>query len=170
MIIDGTNGLTFNNATTQASAGQVLQVVQTTSGTEVSASSSTIADVMSASITPKFSTSKILVQITINGLCQDGATSSYGYGSTVGLLITDSSNTVLSRVFDAAGGRNFNSTGLLYVATGAMNYLHSPATTSSFTYKVRLYNGNGVNSGIVYANRNGASYVNSSITLLEIAA
>jgi hypothetical protein len=154
----------------QLPAGSVLQVVQVTSGTEVSASSSTIADVMSASITPKFSTSKILVQATINGLSQNGATSSYGYGSTVGLLLTDSSNTVLSRIFDSAAGRNFNSTGLLYVATGAMNYLHSPATTSSFTYKIRIYNGNGVNSGIVYANNSGASYTNSSITLLEIAA
>ena len=44
MIIDGTNGLTFNNATTQASAGQVLQVVNATYATQVSNNTQTPAD------------------------------------------------------------------------------------------------------------------------------
>ena len=39
MIIDGTNGLTFNNATTQASAGCVLQVVNATTNTQVTSAS-----------------------------------------------------------------------------------------------------------------------------------
>ena len=60
MIIDGTNGLTFNNATVQASAGQVLQVVNATYGTAASTSSASFVDSgMSATITPKFATSKI---------------------------------------------------------------------------------------------------------------
>ena len=39
LILDGTNGLTFNNATTQASAGVVLQVVNATTTTQVSTTS-----------------------------------------------------------------------------------------------------------------------------------
>ena len=66
MIIDGTNGLTFNNATTQASAGQVLQVVQNIYASYSSTSSTSYVDSgLSASITPKFSTSKILVMVSL---------------------------------------------------------------------------------------------------------
>ena len=170
MIIDGTNGLTFNNATTQASAGQVLQVVQTTSTTQVSASSTTVADVMSAAITPKFATSKILVMATINGLEKDGTSSSYSYGPCISLDLTDGSNNLICELFSTVGYSGTGTgTGYLYVSTGALNYIHSPATTSSFTYKIRIFNGNGSNSGTVYANKNGSPYTMSTITLLEIA-
>jgi hypothetical protein len=61
-IVDGTNGLTFNNATTQASAGQVLQVVSATNSTYTQIASTSFTDTgLTVSITPKFSTSKILV-------------------------------------------------------------------------------------------------------------
>jgi hypothetical protein len=151
--------------------GSVLQVVQVVSGTQVSVSSTSIADIISAAITPKFSTSKILVTATINGLQKDGATSSYAYGPAVGLRLTDSANTELLAIFDVAGySGTTNGTGVFYTATGSINYLHSPATTSSYTYKIRLFNGNGINSGVVYANRNGSGYANSTLTLMEIAA
>jgi hypothetical protein len=151
--------------------GLVLQVVQVVSGTQVSVSSTAVADVITATITPKFATSKVMVLATINGLEKDGATSSYSYGPGVGLRLTDSSNTELLSFFDVAGySGTGNGTGVFYTATGSLNYLHSPATTSAYTYKVRLFNGNGINSGVVYANRNGSAYCNSTLTLMEIAA
>ena len=60
MIIDGTNGLTFNNNTVQASAGQVLQVVSTIKTDTFSTTSNGWTSVtnLSAIITPKFATSK----------------------------------------------------------------------------------------------------------------
>ena len=77
MIIDGTNGLTFNNATTQASAGSVLQVVSAAIATYVSSSSSTFADTgVTATITPKFATSKILILINHAGCSKEAANTS----------------------------------------------------------------------------------------------
>ena len=59
-IIDGSAGITFPNSTVQASAGQVLQVVNATYSTSTGTSSSSYVDTgLTASITPKFSTSKI---------------------------------------------------------------------------------------------------------------
>ena len=52
-----------------AGAGQVLQVVNATYATEVGNSTSTYADTgLTATITPLFATSKILVLVNQNGL------------------------------------------------------------------------------------------------------
>ena len=64
-IVDGTNGLTFPNSTIQASGGKTIQVVQGTYSTQTSISTSTQTSTgLTASITPIFSTSKILVLIS----------------------------------------------------------------------------------------------------------
>jgi hypothetical protein len=157
MIIDGTNGLTFNNATTQASAGQVLQVVNATYGTEASTSGSTYIDTgLTASITPKFATSKILVTVHQNGV--DKRT-----GNTyvrIQLYRNGSAIVKLSDVAAATGDTSINNIG-----TVSIQYLDSPATTSSVTYKTQFNSGNG---SIAYVQQ-GSDCV-STITLMEIAA
>ena len=72
-VVDGTNGLTFPNSTTQASSGVVLQVVSATSTTAFStASSSYVSTGFSATITPKFSTSKVLILFSSRDMSQAG--------------------------------------------------------------------------------------------------
>jgi hypothetical protein len=153
MIIDGTNGLTFNNATTQASAGCVLQVVNasTTSGFST-ASSSYVSTSISGSITPKFTTSKILVLVTTQ------ITNTSAGGSGVNATVYRNSSVDLGSTNALAYYQN-NST--YSWTSAAMSALDSPATTSSATYTIYLK----ISVG-------GTAYIGqgvTSITLMEIA-
>jgi hypothetical protein len=155
MIIDGTNGLTFNNATTQASAGVVLQVVNVTFSTEVSSSSSTFTDTgISASITPKFSTSKILAIVDIQG-----AKSSDNTGLDLRLLRGATSIIQFAKNAGYTGTSAYNIFG-----SASCSYLDSPATTSSTTYKVQM--ASSLNVSLSRINDNSPT---STLTLLEIA-
>jgi len=162
MIIDGTNGLTFNNATTQASAGQVLQVVNATYGTIVSSSTTTFADTgLTATITPKFSTSKILVIATINGAYKNTGNA----GNGVALRLVRGSTTILN----INGLLGWTNTVTSNYADSSTSYLDSPATTSATTYKIQFantYNGAGVGVNGYFSSQ---SETNSTITLMEIA-
>jgi hypothetical protein len=162
-IIDGSAGITFPNSTIQASAGSVIQVVSF-SGTPstTTTSSSFVSTGLTASITPKFSTSKILVLISAGCYCSRiGSVTDFGMSfaiyrnSTQVFADTNPYNgfyisTVSSGVID-----NFRA----HIPT---NYLDSPATTSStaYTLYINAYQGN--------ANI-GQSGVVSTITLMEIA-
>jgi hypothetical protein len=157
MIIDGTNGLTFNNATTQTSAGCVLQVVNATYSTSTSNSSTTYADTgLTASITPKFSTSKILVLVSQNGLYKSSVNSQNALN--VKLL----RNSTSISIFGVAMG--FTATALDNIVSASTCYLDSPATTSATTYKTQFANYS--NSANVFVQANSDT---STITLLEIA-
>jgi hypothetical protein len=157
LTLDGTAGITFNNSTTQASAGQVLQIVNSTTSTETSSSSSTYADTtLTATITPKFSTSKILVIVDQTG-CGKNTTN-----ITIGYKLLRGSTTICT--FEPQGGYTDTANHLRFGGTGC-NFLDSPATTSSTTYKTQFANNN--SSGIAYAQVGSAT---STITLMEIAA
>jgi len=167
MIIDGTNGLTFNNATTQASAGQVLQVVNGTTNTSVTNTTITYADTnLTATITPKFSTSKILILIAQNMYLYDTTAAS---DAGCALQIQKNSSTI----YAPAPSRDFLSfyspAGTTRFDFGTMiplNYLDSPASTSALTYKTQSALANaGAGASIICQ---VAGY--STITLMEIAA
>jgi hypothetical protein len=172
MIIDGTNGLTFNNATTQASAGVVLQVVSTSLTSTLSVSGSAFTDVtgLSVSITPKFSTSKILITGTLNATSGDISYFQIVRNSTA-IGIGDAAS---SRIRCTGGGYGTGSNTTWMPAALAFNYLDSPATISATTYKIQI----GANSGITtYVNRGAndsdsgnAGRSISTITVMEIAA
>jgi hypothetical protein len=158
MIIDGTNGLTFNNATTQASAGSVIQVVNATYATQSTTTGTSAVDTgLTATITPKFSTSKILVLMMNNGRTQNTAGT---YSSSYFDMVRGS--TLLQEI------RFQNTTSysgeITLVSNINMQYLDSPATTSATTYKMQMYsNAVGITT---YSCINGNV---ASITLLEIA-
>ena len=138
--------------------GSVLQVINTTYATATSTASSSLVDTgLSASITPSSTSSKVLVFVNLAGL--------FSNSGTVGqFTITDGSNNILLN-FEGLTGYQIAAS-LSYGEAGT-NYLHSPATTSSFTYKVRMKNVAG--SGIsINAQTSGVS--TSTITLMEIAA
>jgi len=157
MIIDGTNGLTFNNATTQASAGQVLQVVTGIINTNISTSLSTYVDSgLTATITPKFNTSKILV--LVNGL---GYKTPSNSGSALSQnLVRNGSQITEWNILSLYTG-----TALALTGSYALNYIDSPASTSALTYKVQFKND--VAASAVFMSLNNTPSV---ITLLEIAA
>lgn len=187
LILDGTAGVTFPNSTIQASAGQILQVVQTNYTGTASSTSATPADVsgFSASITPKFSASKILVTVCTNfGFDIDGGgvyKDPYPYilllrnGTSIGTGVNATGsqiNTFLSG--PAVPGTNYGTTQYKYVPATRM-FLDSPATTSALTYKIQL--AQPFSGALGYLNRqantDNNTYIQSvasSITLMEVAA
>ena len=173
MIIDGTNGLTFNNATTQASAGSVLQVVQATTSTQVTVTGGTYTDsTLTATITPKFSTSKILVIVSQPYRVYANTNSSYSFG---GIQLLRNSTVILATVADATGPYGLGSQLSNLVNPNpqgrgvySCNYLDSPATTSSTTYKTQLRR-YGSESGILVQENDATSNMTALITLMEIA-
>ena len=180
LILDGTNGLTFNDATTQSSTatnasnissgtlgkarlptGSVLQVVQANTATQVSSSSATLVDTgLSATITPTSATSKILILVSQNGLKKSSTTAS----NCIDINLLRGSTSLLSP--NAVGAILETSTTVDNSGSASINYLDSPATTSATTYKTQFSSRNGGASvQVQYANIS-----NSNITLLEISA
>jgi hypothetical protein len=178
IILDGTLGLTapavvsngsvtsqstgfiFPNSTTQASSGVVLQVVNTNLHAGVASTITTpTASGLTATITPKFATSKILVCWQVNG-CEksSGATD----GGVRFWLYKNGSNLFSSTAIDYAGYTNSSTTN--DVGGVSMEILDSPATTSATTYAIYF----GSSSSGISANINaGNDY--STMTLMEIA-
>ena len=161
LILDGSAGVTFPSGSgTQAAQSKVLQVVQGTFNGVVSSSSSTFADVgLSASITPLFSTSKILVMVTLEQ-CEKNTSST----SMKTQLLRGAS--VIAYMTDAAGYNGASTSNV--IGTISINYLDSPATTSSTTYKVQFASQANTNSVVIGTTFGGGSGV-CTMTLMEIA-
>jgi hypothetical protein len=155
--------------------GSVLQVAQATLlGTQAVSGASAWADVtsLSVSITPTSSSSKILVSFVVN--C-DGENNLYFRMMRGATAIG---------VGNADGSRQQVSAGNGYVPSNVSGtimmtnqFLDSPATTSSTTYKIQAYCDNSVGSGTYYinyasgdANNAYSSRCMSSITVMEISA
>ena len=142
-------------------SGSVLQVVSAITSTQVSSSSATMVDTtLTATITPKFSTSKILVLVSQNGLFKSSANSS----NCMDINLLRGSTSLLSS--NAVGALLETGTTISLVGAASIAFLDSPATTSATTYKTQFASRNGGASvQVQYANLS-----NSTITLLEIAA
>ena len=167
-VVDGTNGLTFPNSTTQASASKVLQVVQATysTATTTTISATWQASGLAASITPSSTSSKILLiaAAPVN-------TSSLGtYAGYLTLFRGTVSGTNLGNGNNGMGNiaAFFNAspyTASYVAAWVSMNYLDSPNTTSSQTYTVSIRS-EGNSNPIQICTGNGMA----TLTLMEIAA
>jgi hypothetical protein len=154
MVIDGTAGLTFNNATTQNSGGKVLQVVQGTTTNNTSATSTTpTATSLTASITPLFSTSKILIISTFSIYTTNAST------KVVASLFRNSTNLSASN----GGAYFYNGGGPGQIST-TINLIDSPATTSATSYTIYI-SGNNASNLVAF----NADNQNAYIILMEIA-
>lgn len=147
-------------------AGSVLQVVQGTSNTETGITSGTATDTgLSVSITPLFSTSKILVFVTQEylSIAPNGTT----YFNAINIV--RGSTTVYSgnRSIGLGVVNSVGTTQTVVVGTFAMSYLDSPATTSATTYKTQSYCGTTGSGYAIYLQNNSSP---SYITVMEIAA
>ena len=149
-----------------AAPGQVIQVVnnhyiviQSTSSTSLVATS------VLANITPKFATSKILVDMRIQGLLLTAATSSVElalYNGTEGGPYSE----VIT--WNQASGYTNASDERIYGGTSTFQYFHDVNNTNNNRYTVYFAVSG---SGTVYYNnyRAGVNKTASSITLMEIA-
>ena len=174
--VAGTNTLTL-----PASTGTVLTtgspqsggVIQSANGvltSNFSTSSLSYVDTgLTASITPKFSTSKILVLVSINGLSQSaGNVGCYNLlrnGSTV-VNNTGGGEAQTFGSWATAGGISSNR----MMDSATITYLDSPATTSALTYKVQMRQDSGGTGTMNAWQLNSDAGCVSTITLLEIAA
>ena len=144
-------------STANPQSGGVIQVVQATTTTPASTSSTTFVTTgFSATITPKFSTSKILVIVSGQGRNSSGTVgASYFtvYRNAVNLGSADGMTLVSE------------STGALW-GTVAIAYLDSPATTSATTYTLYFRADSG---GTAYSGWNVNS-TGQQIILQEVAA
>jgi hypothetical protein len=139
--------------------GSVLQVVSATYSTETTNSTTTYADTgLSASITPTSSSSKILVLVTIAGCQKTSGSSSNGLDLK---LLRGSTDLITFTRFGGWTGTALN----LTFGNNSTEYLDSPATTSSTTYKVQFRNETG--SALVKVQDTSST---STMVLLEIAA
>ena len=172
--IKGNDTSTFGGAITanNVGAGNVLQVVSTTKTDTFSTTSTSPADItgLTVSITPTSSSSKILVIVSIS-LGNNGST-----GSILRLL----RDSTLINSGDVASNRLL---GYAYIGadsqynihTYSSNYLDSPATTSTITYKTQTHttSGNPVYVNRTSADRDTTTYDGrgaSTITVMEVAA
>ena len=129
--------------------GHVIQVVEGEYNTQIDISSGSYTDIaLSATITPKSSSSKIYVitnvQTFVNGT------------GLIGVAIVRGSTSILQQQ-GAAGFQDNNATVV------SMTKLDSPATTSAITYKIQV--NKFADSGTLRINQYGGS----RITLMEIA-
>ena len=154
--------------------GGIVQVKSTTKTDTFDTTSTSFTDItgLSVSITPKFSTSKILVTYHVNANMED---STY-----VGALRLMRDSTPIF-VGDASGSRTQASSyvkNLSGSSTETHDYsgqhLDSPSTTSSVTYKIQgvtLDAGRQLNVNKSYSDSNAASQARtaSSITVMEVS-
>jgi len=143
--------------------GSVIQVVTNSITSSTTTNSSTyVATNLTASITPQFSSSKVLILISASLLAG-------GSGNTLfASIFRNSTNLASSAGYNAmvnmaAGAGATSNSGLF--CNQNISYLDSPSTTSSTTYTLEIYSYLGGTGNNVQFDPNG---VGSTITLLEI--
>ena len=178
--VAGTNTITLPASTgtvlTTGSpqSGGVIQMINVTKTDVFTTTSTSFADVtgLTATITPKFSTSKILVMVSFCMSANSGA----GYpfarvlrGSTA-IYVGDAASNRTPALSNAVGYNSDNA----YIVPISAQFIDSPATTSATTYKVQALQtaGNTTRIGATGDDTDNSTRIRtaSSIVLLEIAA
>ena len=152
--------LTGTVAVARLPAGAVLQVANATYSSVTTTSIDTFADSgLTVSITPTSANSKVLVFVSINGIYKSGvdcALKTQLVRNATAISYIDAMTPYTGTSGTAGGAASFN-------------YLDSPATTSSTTYKLQIASSNSSRSVQINNYPNGLGSV-SSITVMEIAA
>ena len=158
--------------------GGIIQVKQTVKTDTFSTLSETFTDVtgLSVSITPKFSTSKIMV--SYSG-CGGSGTNRVGHirlarviggTTTTDIFIGDQSG-----ASQAQASSSFVQSNTYFVSSFSGTFIDSPSTTSAVTYKLQLAAGDQdyqVHVGRTHDNSNefSRSKTPSQITVMEVSA
>ena len=137
--------------------GHVVQVVNGSTATLATSTVTSFADTgLTATITPKSNTSKILVLVNQQG-CQK-------YGANTGMQLKLFRGSTELTKFESQLGINANTSHDQNVGGCGVCFLDSPSTTSATVYKTQLANRNGAGGVGVQADS-----ATSTITLMEIA-
>ena len=127
LLVDKIEGKTTAN-TVQMPSGSVIQVLQTTGSTgRQTYSSASFFDIVTVSITPKFSTSKILVSVHTSITRTNSA-----YAN---VQITRADSQIFS--CDTQAAYTADNSAELSVGSVSGEILDSPSTTSATTYKLQ---------------------------------
>ena len=144
--------------------GGIVQVVffALATGSTVTVDSSSFVDILTATITPKFNTSKILVQVT-SAPKTNGSSANFQFGAQ----IQRNSTTIM---YDNEY-LQMNNSYAPNAYTGAYTVLDSPASTSLLTYKFRVREQvDGRNLYFESSTDNTGNYYNKhTMTLMEIS-
>lgn len=165
LVLDGNGTMTVGNGditgitagaieSTALASGTVLQVVMAEDSGDYSTTSSTPVTVVSASITPTRSSSKILILATVGE--PDEQT-----GRLYARIFRNTTSTVLC-IMNAEAGRGLPTGAEVHLPSLANSYVDTPNTTSSTTYFIGVSSQTGGNIRV----GNGA---NHRLILLEIA-
>lgn len=158
LTVDSTNGITFPaGSNPQVAPAKVLQVVSYTVNTNASTSSgSFVSTPVTLNITPLFATSKIL--LTFSGGQMDVGSGRQQMSLTFYRGSTNLSSGNYGLACFLMGGVSEMQ------VPAAMQFLDSPATTSTLTYTVYFISNSG---GTVYLSTNANAM---TLTAMEIAA
>jgi len=148
------------------STGSVLQVVHSSSGTNVALANdiSTFADAHQASITPRATSSKIVVLGSVSGDVTNGNYRAMRY-RIMRAISGGATTDVYQRNYHMYGG---NAAGTHNIDNTELFVLDSPSTTSELTYKIQGAHQTGSSQSGTYdgfLNR----YSLSTLILMEIA-
>lgn len=144
-------------AATTPTNGTVLQVVTGTTSTTVTNNSSTYVDTgLSATITPKSTSSKVLILVSHPGSWKSAASA----GNGILMQIHRNGSNILQNILYTG----FTNTTMQMYFVASSDYLDSPSSTSALTYKTVFCNN--ANGDGVAVQQSGSF---SQITLMEIA-
>jgi len=170
-ILDGT-GLAIPSSALPT--GSILQVVSATKSDTFTTASNSFVDItgLSVSLTPRSISSKFLVSFFVHTI---------GDGNVIGSMVQIVRNSTAIGIGDAAGSRGRTTSGVYfgndtsnnntYVPVGN-EFLDSPSTTSSITYKVQIRttgNPTFVNRSSLDTDSSGFPRSISTITVMEVA-
>ena len=147
--------------------GGIIQILQGSTNNRLETSSqSFVASNLSASITPKFNTSKIFIMVS--GDCNTNADNNEIfltiYRSIGGGTFEDLGATLGGEYYGFMTCRNADR---LHSAV-SINYLDSPSTTSSVEYKIYVRKSSQGSGNVEFPVNNGAQ--KAFITLMEVSA
>ena len=144
----------------QEPVGRILQVVSSVLTTGTQNTTTTQADTgLSCSITPRSSTSKILVLVTHNGAGKYG-------GDTALVMALVRGSTIIHY---PATSHGYSNSANPQISSLSFNFLDSPATTSSITYKTQFSTTvSGVPAYVGYSV--GFGFSSATMTLIEVSA
>ena len=162
---------------------QVVSVTKTDAESLTSNNTEQLIPGMQATITPKFNTSKILVQVVLHAFVGSAFAGHYCVlkRNSTSICIGDAGNVGQNRVTLSLQSPNHwsdNNSSLYGPGQSCINFLDSPATDSAVTYSLyhRDDTSGGAGGNALYSNRgagNEQAYYNrtaSTITLMEVSA
>jgi len=136
--------------TSGGNKGFVTQVVSETK-TDTQQITGVHQDVLSATITPSSTTSKILIQVMFNGACDERYASVKLYRDSTQIALGDADG-ASPRVFMSIDSNNDEPNNQYVMRTLSGNFLDSPSTASAITYKITAGNDHSTSSSDVYVN------------------